>query len=160
MVKLLTDKGALHELSIFTKRCTQLCTTPFPIRSKQKFGAVPGLGHDYNHRPKVPVTHTWDGQAVGHTQRAWFESFPPRSCTALSSQGWQTAPSSFYLHLRSNGFKADNCMSRWHNPAVPLQGCTPCQGGPCQSPHTLPFWQQVLISVHVFTSLSHVAVTI
>lgn len=71
-VKLLTDKGALHGLSIFTKRFIQSRTTPLPIRSKQKFGAVPGLGHDYNHRPKVPVTHTWDCQAVGHMQRAWL----------------------------------------------------------------------------------------
>lgn len=42
-VKLLADKGALRELSIFTKRCSQSCTTPFPVRSKQKFWTVPGL---------------------------------------------------------------------------------------------------------------------
>lgn len=28
-------------------------------------------------------------------QRAWCDSFPPRSCTSLSSWGWETAPISF-----------------------------------------------------------------
>lgn len=98
-VKLSADKEALHELSIFTKRCIQSRTTPFPVRSKHKFSAVPGLGHDCNQRPEVPVKRSWDCKAVGPMRRARFASFPPRPCTALSSQGWQQLPSASLPHL-------------------------------------------------------------
>lgn len=53
-------------------------------------------------------------------QRAWFNSFPPRSCTYLSSWGWETASISFSPHWGFNRFGMDNCKSRQQKPAVQL----------------------------------------
>lgn len=53
-------------------------------------------------------------------QRALFDSFSPRSCTYLSSWGWETAPISFSPHLGSDTFGMDNCKSRQQKPAVQL----------------------------------------
>lgn len=62
----------------------------------------------------------WDYKVASHMQRAWFDSFPPRSSTYLPSWGWETAPISFSPHLGFDRFRVDNCKSRQQKPAVQL----------------------------------------
>lgn len=60
----------------------------------------------------------WDYKAASHRQRGWFDSFPPRSCTYLSSWGWEAVPISFPPHLGSDRFGVDNCKPRQQKAAV------------------------------------------